>query len=197
MNIEIIPNWHPIFVHFTIALLSISALFYLAGLITKKDVFYTVGKWNLWVCALITVCTVLAGLQAAGTVDHDAQSHAAMMNHRNWALGTASVFAVLAAWSVFKHRKAAPTAIFTVLLLLASGALAVTGYKGGELVYRYGTGVMSLPDTGSHDHSAHTHGGGDEMQSHEESGGHEHESQGMDSQSTNESEPHDHSGHAH
>ena len=100
MNIEIIPNWHPIFVHFTIALLSISALFYLAGLITKKDVFYTVGKWNLWVGALITVGTVIAGLQAAGTVDHDAQSHAAMMNHRNWALGTASVFAVLAAWSV-------------------------------------------------------------------------------------------------
>lgn len=30
--IEIIPNWHPIFVHFTIALLTISTLLYVAGL---------------------------------------------------------------------------------------------------------------------------------------------------------------------
>ena len=93
MNFEIIPNWHPVFVHFTIGLLGISALFYMAGLVTKKDVFYTVGKWNLWVGVAITIGTVLAGLQAAGTVDHDAESHAAMMDHRNWALTTAGVLA--------------------------------------------------------------------------------------------------------
>lgn len=198
MNIEIIPNWHPIFVHFTIGLLTISALFYLAGLIFKKDVFYTVGKWNLWIGVLITTGTVLAGLQAAGSVDHDAQSHAAMMNHRNWALGTASVFAVLAAWSGFKHRNATPPALFTVLLVLASGALAVTGYKGGELVYRHGTGVMSLPNTGSHDHSAHGHGSEDgdtqASSSQESSDG------GSDVQENPEidsSDSHDHSGHDH
>ena len=39
MGIEIIPNWHPIFVHFSVALLSISALLYLAGLVFKKNAF--------------------------------------------------------------------------------------------------------------------------------------------------------------
>lgn len=37
--IEIIPNWHPIFVHFTIALLTISTLLYVAGLFLKKKTF--------------------------------------------------------------------------------------------------------------------------------------------------------------
>ena len=36
--------------------------------------------------------------------------------------------------------------------------IAITGFKGAELVYRHGTGVISLPDTGTHDHSAHAHG---------------------------------------
>ncbi len=158
MNFEIIPNWHPVFVHFTIGLLGISALFYMAGLVTKKDVFYTVGKWNLWVGVAITIGTVLAGLQAAGTVDHDAESHAAMMDHRNWALTTAGVFGALGLWSFLKHQRSTPTALFTIVLFLASSMIAITGFKGAELVYRHGTGVMSLPDTGTHDHSAHAHG---------------------------------------
>jgi len=37
MNIEIIPNYHPILVHFTIGLLSISALLYFLGSILKKE----------------------------------------------------------------------------------------------------------------------------------------------------------------
>ncbi|MBL4885747.1 MAG: hypothetical protein JKY95_14600, partial [Planctomycetaceae bacterium] len=78
MNIEIIPNWHPIFVHFTVGLLSISALFYLAGLVLRKPTFLIVARWNLWVGGAITVATVLAGFYAYGTVAHDALSHAAM-----------------------------------------------------------------------------------------------------------------------
>ena len=46
MNVEIIPNYHPIMVHFTIGLLSISALFYLAGSILKKENLLVAGRWN-------------------------------------------------------------------------------------------------------------------------------------------------------
>jgi uncharacterized membrane protein len=188
MHFEIIPNWHPVLVHYTIALLSISALFFLAARIFKKDSLYTVGKWNLWLGALITIVTVLVGLQASGNVAHDARSHAAMMNHRNWALGTASIFGFLAAWSFYKHRKSTPTVTFTLLLLLASSALAITGYKGGELVYRHGTGVMSLPHTSSHDHSAHE----DQSES-----PHPDSSTSQDTETKNSTESHDHTGHEH
>lgn len=139
--IEIIPNWHPIFVHFTIGLLGISALFYLAGVVLKKEHLLQVARWNLWIGALITIGTVLAGWYAYNTVNHDGHSHTAMTNHRNWALPTAAAFILLALWSFIRRTKE-PAALFMICLLLATAALGVTGYKGGELVYRHGMGVM-------------------------------------------------------
>lgn len=161
MNIEIIPNLHPIFVHFTVALLSISALFFFAGLILKNTTFLIVARWNLWVGGTITILTILAGFYAYGTVAHDELSHAAMTDHKNWALVTAFMFAVLTGWSLAKHRGAKTVSSgFVVLILLASGLLGVTGFKGGEVVYRHGTGVMRLPViSGDGGHDSHSHGG--------------------------------------
>jgi len=48
------------------------------------------------------------------------------------------------------------------LLVTAFGLLATTGYKGGEVVYRHGIGVMSMPvpsedgSHASHEHETHT-----------------------------------------
>ncbi len=160
MGIEIIPNWHPIFVHFTVALLSISALFYLAGLMLRKPHFLVVARWNLWIGAVITIGTVLAGFYAYNTVAHDGPSHAAMTDHKNWALITASAFGVLSLWSLAKHRGAKSVSLgFVVLILLASGLLGVTGFKGGEVVYRHGLGVMRMPEVhGDGGHGSHSHG---------------------------------------
>lgn len=160
MDIELIPNWHPVFVHFTVALLSLSALMYLAGLVLKKENLLVVARWNLWIGALITVGTVLAGFHAYNTVAHDGPSHAAMTDHRHWALMTAFVFAVLSLWSLVTHRGAKTvSAGFVLLILVAAGLLAITGYKGGEVVYRHGTGVMRLPKvTGDGGHGSHKHG---------------------------------------
>lgn len=160
LNIEIIPNWHPLFVHFTIALLSISALMYLAGFVLKKPHLLLIARWNLWIGSAITIITVLAGFYAYSTVTHDGPSHAAMTDHKNWALVTALVFTGLGLWSVIKHRGAKTVGIFFVILMLsASSLLAVTGFKGGEAVYRYGLGVMSLPTiSGDGGHGSHEHG---------------------------------------
>ncbi len=39
-------------------------------------------------------------------------------------------------------------------LLLLSQAIAVTGWLGGEVVYRHGIGVLSMPSSGT----GHAHG---------------------------------------
>ncbi len=160
MNIEIIPNWHPIFVHFTVGLLSISALLYLAGLTLKKQNLLIAARWNLWIGAAMTVGTVLAGLYAYSSVAHDGPSHAAMTDHRNWALPTAGIFAALALWAAWTQRGAKVVSpVFVAAMLLASGLLAVTGYKGGEAVYRHGIGVMRMPEVqGDGGHGSHSHG---------------------------------------
>ncbi len=162
MGIEIIPNFHPIFVHFTIALLSISSLLYLVGFVFKKEKLLEMARWSLWAGFVITIGTVLAGFYAYNTVTHDGPSHAAMTDHKNWALATAATFAVLAIWSFLRHRGGKPAGIvFVILILFASGLLAVTGYKGGEAVYRYGLGVMSLPKvSGDGGHGSHEHADG-------------------------------------
>lgn len=163
MGLEILPNWHPIFVHFSIALLSISALLYLAGLALRKPNLLLVARWNLWIGAIFTIGTVLAGFYAYNTVAHDGPSHAAMTDHKNWALVTATIFGILAVWSLAKHRGAKSVSSgFVVLMLLATGLLGVTGFKGGEAVYRYGLGVMSMPQIeGDGGHGSHSHGHGE------------------------------------
>jgi uncharacterized membrane protein len=169
MNFEIIPNWHPIFVHFSIALLSISTALLIIGKFTPqkylwRNAAFTVSKWNLLIGATISIITVLAGWYAYNTVNHDEPSHIAMTSHMKWALGTFSLFVVVAIWS-FIQRKREAGFLLVGFQLFATFMLLVTGFKGGELVYRHGLGVLSLPEAeaneGSehhHDHGSHKHG---------------------------------------
>ncbi len=160
---EIIPNFHPIFVHFTVALLSLSVGLHVATLFIKsplKEQWKTVANWSLWFGAGITIITALTGLDAYNTVAHDTPSHLAMTEHRNWAVVTVALFLALAAWSIIRIRKEKNLGIaFVACLVIAGGVLGSTAWHGGELVYRYGLGVMSLPQSEGDGHS-HAHGAG-------------------------------------
>lgn len=162
--IEILPNWHPIFVHFSVALLSIAAALHLAShFVSKPDLanqWAIVARWNLWFGIGLTTLTVAAGWYAYYTVNHDTPSHEAMTEHRNWAMVTFAVFLSIAAWEYYLTRHAKGKGwLFTVLLLVAAALLVSTAWHGGELVYRYGLGVMSLPKSEGAGH-AHDHGDG-------------------------------------
>ena len=166
--IEIIPNWHPIFVHFTFAVFSIAVVFFVLAYITSRvkriprslvSEFETVACWCLWSAALITIATIAAGFYAYYTVKHDAISHAAMTAHRNWALLTATAIFLMAGWSVWRYVKhKGLTITFVIALLIVESLLLTTAWHGGELVYRYGIGVMSLPQAEEvgHQHSHKT-----------------------------------------
>jgi uncharacterized membrane protein len=162
---EIIPNWHPIFVHFTVALLSLAvALFAVTPLVKSplKEQWHTVARWALWFGAGFTVVTAATGLYAYNTVAHDTPSHAAMTDHRNWAIATITLFLLLTAWSiVWIRRHKALGALFIAAMVISGGVLAATAWRGGEAVYRYGLGVISLPQVegAGHDHE-HADGGG-------------------------------------
>lgn len=156
--VDIIPNWHPIFVHFTVALLSIAVLLKLAPIFVGNASLHAqwliVARWNLWLGAGFTVLTVATGWLAYNSVTHDTPSHAAMTDHRNWALVTAPLFVAVAIWSVLQARAGKGSSVLLlVVLLVASGLLGATAWRGGEVVYRYGLGVMSLPKSDSHGHA--------------------------------------------
>lgn len=155
--IDIIPNWHPFFVHFTIVFVLILAvvqlLKWLAPNCYKQLVTPNTHHLLVALTFLSVVATVAAGFFAYNSVAHDTPSHLAMTNHKNWALVTAAIISSGAVFYVvlpkFKNWLAGSLFVAGAVLVL------ITGFKGGELVYRYGLGVMSLPqaDADSHDHA--------------------------------------------
>lgn len=162
--IEIIPNWHPIFVHFTVGLLTTafgcSVLSYLLNhlkimretVVTELEI---AGRWCLWAAAVVTIATIAAGLYAYNTVHHDETGHLAMITHRSWALSTATLLSAITLWSLwryYKHEKL--TITFLVALFVVQLFLLSTAWHGAELVYRHGLGVIYLPN---YDKEAHHH----------------------------------------
>ena len=157
--IEILPNWHPVFVHFTIALLSMAVVFHLLKAILPAHNEYQatlsiLAKSNLLIGTGFAIITAIAGWFAYNSVAHDTPSHLAMTEHRNWALLTLGIFILLALWSLLQKHKG--TLLFLLALLIAGGLLATTGWLGGEAVYRYGLGVKSIPASSGEGH-AHQH----------------------------------------
>ncbi len=184
--IEIIPNWHPIFVHFSVGLLLIAALFHIVVMLTRdgdlKQAFSQVASWNLWVGTAISLVTVIAGWFAYNSVNHDTPSHLAMIEHRNLALVTFAVYLAVGLWSAMAAKKHAPIKWPLVIAVCVAGGLLVsTAWHGGELVYRHGLGVMSLPNPDAHAHGEgaghnHDHDSASPSQSsgHAHDDGHEH-----------------------
>ena len=162
--INIIPNYHPIFVHFTVALLIVAAAIHLLSHFVSntglRDQLAIVARWNLWIGTGFALITFAAGWYAYNTVNHDAPSHIAMTGHRNWAMATLVMFLGIAGWEIYLHRHGKDKGwLFTGLLAIAAALLLSTAWHGGELVYRYGLGVMALPaaEGPGHDHH-HEHG---------------------------------------
>lgn len=152
MQFELIPNAHPLVVHFPIALTLIALLFSLAARLRAQHSaaiqLATVGHWSLWMAALSAVIAAMFGWLAYNSVNHDAAGHAAMLIHRNWAIPTAVGLVILATLDAWKSRanQLMSWPVLIVLFLL-SASIAVTGWLGGEVVYRHGIGVLSLPES--------------------------------------------------
>ncbi len=152
--IEIIPNWHPVFVHFTVALFTVSAIFFTLAKFVKnwriEDQWLAMGYWSLWSGVLFTLGTVLAGWLAFKTVTNDATSYAVLIQHRMFAYTTLGLYTLIALWAVAVFRsKRQPSAMFVLIIILSSGVLFTTVWYGDELVYRHGLGVLASPSAES------------------------------------------------
>ena len=173
--VRIIPNWHPVFVHFTLGLLLIATALYLVILFLpensrRRSDLILVANWNLWIGYAFALVTAWFGWRAFNTVAHDSTSHAAMIIHRNWALATLLVYFPVVAWSMIRAKTARPANWpFMIILLVPAILLSGTGWRGAELVYRHGLGVMSLPQS---EDTGHSHGDNTDNHVHEEN--HEH-----------------------
>jgi uncharacterized membrane protein len=157
---QIIPNYHPIVVHFPIALTIIAFLLSIAAYARRIHPvtahLAAAGHFTLWFAAIGAAAAVLFGWLAFNSVNHDDAGHAAMLLHRSWAIPTAVGLILLASWDAWKYRVNELISVpMLFLLFLLSQAIAVTGWLGGEVVYRHGIGVLSIPSSESADHGHH------------------------------------------
>ena len=142
------PEWHPMVVHFPLALVVTGAIFLLAARLLPQPrqsaTLATVGTWNLCLGAIAALVALGTGLAAMLGLNVDVAARQAISLHVKWAIFTTLVLVLLAVWrGAGTAQESRPSWIFVAVLSAATAALIFTGYRGGENVYRYGVGVHS------------------------------------------------------
>jgi uncharacterized membrane protein len=144
-----LPSWHPLVVHFPIALvLSATALLLAARWLRNESLAATaatVGTWNLCLGAVAALFALGTGLGAVLDLDVSATVHQAISVHVKWAMLSTLLLVLLAVWrGAGSASRSRPSWIFLIVLIAASAALSFTAYRGAKNVFEYGVGVKKI-----------------------------------------------------
>ena len=78
-------------------------------------------------------------------LDVSAAAHQAISLHLKWAIFTTLTLVLLAVWrGAGTASRSRPSWLFLTVLVAASAALIITGYRGGKNVFEYGVGVRKI-----------------------------------------------------
>jgi uncharacterized membrane protein len=140
------PGWHPMVVHFPLALVVTAAFVLVAARLLRQErhaaTLATVGTWNLCLGALAALFALATGLAAALDLHVGLAARQALSLHVKWAIFTTLALVLLAVWrGAGVAQESRPSWVFIVVLMAATAALIMTGYRGGQNVYQYGIGV--------------------------------------------------------
>jgi uncharacterized membrane protein len=136
---------HPLTVHFPIALLFTSVFFDLLGILTGKKHFNQTGWWLLILGLVGGIVAAGFGMWTEEQVEAMGVPEAAVDRHEAFALTTMAVFAALTVirWRIRARWSSRDRVIYLFVAMVGLLLLGITGFYGGELVYRYGAGVES------------------------------------------------------
>jgi uncharacterized membrane protein len=146
--IQLVPGWHPLIVHFPLALIATGALCLSAARVLPTQphagTLAVVGTWTLGFGTAGLFLALGSGLAAVIDLKVGSAAHRAISAHVKSAILT-TVLALLAAiWRcVAVPQESRPSWGFLLVLWVATSSLTVTGYRGAQNVYRYGVGVAA------------------------------------------------------
>ncbi|RME46285.1 MAG: DUF2231 domain-containing protein [Caldilineae bacterium] len=137
------PPYHPLVVHFPIALYFLGVLMTLGYLWRKEPAFEQFAYWAFFLSWLAAIVASLVGLVDKGQLPFDDPRQGAMNRHITLAI----LFIVLDGLVVY-HRFRWPDVlssprrwVYFGLLAAAMVAITITGWLGGELVYGLHIGI--------------------------------------------------------
>ncbi len=160
-------NVHPAFVHFPIALLPATLVFYASGILFKKRAMLVAGRVCLYLSALSGILAVVTGLIAQDTIPHNERIHHMMDTHRTTGFIILGIVVVLTLWS-FWQREQRPQGAWGFLfgLTLACYFVLQNGDIGSCMVYLEGAGVKPVAPLFSEEDHEHTSSPGEEHHHH-------------------------------
>ena len=137
-------NLHPLLIHFPIALLLSSVLFYWAGLRWKERGLDKAASYTLWLGLVGTAVTIISGLVAAQSVPLDSPAMQTLTTHKFLGIATFVIFGMQAicAWRSKGVYSSGKRVLHTVIQLIGVALIIAVGSYGGELVYTFGIGVL-------------------------------------------------------
>jgi uncharacterized membrane protein len=143
---RLVPGWHPVIVHFPLALIVTAACSFSAARVLRAsrtaESLAIVGTWTLGVGALGVLFALGTGLAAAIDLHVGPAAHEAISSHVKSAILTAVLVVSVAVWrGAGVAERARPSWGFLLAIWVAASSSIVTGYRGGQNVYRYGVGV--------------------------------------------------------
>ncbi len=151
-----INNLHPVFVHFPVAILPVSSLFYAIGLARSSTLAFFAGRACLGLAAAGAAVAVYTGLRAEHAIVHNDAIHRIMEMHEILGFGVLGSSLGLLGWSAVKrdHRPPVP-GLFVAILGCAALLVLQTADLGGRMVFVEGAGVRAAESIVS---AGHAHG---------------------------------------
>ena len=138
-----LPNFHPVFVHFPIALLPVTLLFYAIGIFLNRPAFLLFGRICLYFAIVGGVLAIATGLKADIPVNNDIGT----LLYAHYRIGQLIfvVAVVLLAWSFFQAGNKPRGSLFFLVVLLFINCLALQNADiGSRMVYLHGAGVKPM-----------------------------------------------------
>jgi len=137
-------NYHPLFVHFPIALWTAALLFEIAARLAKKDELHRIACGVLALGAFAAIPTVMSGWSAESSVPGRGAAHDIKELHETLMVTASILSGILASLGLFvlpRKPTAALRAAFLAGLVVLVGMMVVGADRGALLVYHYGTSV--------------------------------------------------------
>ena len=138
-------NFHPMIVHFPIALIFVAFAIDLLGKILKREKLLYAGTVVTLFAAAGALAAVISGLVAEDTGWHPASVGEMLETHELMGFITLGLVAVMTIVRLALHDKLKGTIGWLPVII---GGLAIVfvsygGYLGGEMVYTHGAGVKA------------------------------------------------------
>jgi len=136
--IQWIGNFHPIILHFPIALIVMTGFAELCNAFKPSHMFQNAARFMLFFAAVTALPTALLGLAYATHESHDGSIFLIFWWHRFTGIATAVLAIIVCILKELQFREKIKPVLYFIFLIGLIALITVTGFLGGEMTFGIG-----------------------------------------------------------